>query len=68
MENEMMPLKMMCGEEELATREDNTILSCDGCRMRCTLAMHGHLDQSEASAMPCILNDGCLDVDWKVVE
>lgn len=63
-----MPLKMMCGEEEFTTREDSTILFCDGCRMRCTLAMHGSLDQSEASALPCILNDGCLDVDWRLVE
>lgn len=68
MENDMMPLKMMCGEEEFTTREDSTILFCDGCRMRCTLAMHGSLDQSEASALPCILNDGCLDVDWRLVE
>ena len=64
----MMPLKMICGEEEFTAREDSTILFCDGCRMRCTLAMHGSLDQSEASALPCILNDGCLDVDWRLVE
>ena len=68
MENEMMPLKMMCGETDMESRENGTILSCDGCRMRCTLAMHGHIDQNDASAMPCILNDGCLDVDWRLVE
>lgn len=68
MENELMPLKMVCGEEIDEPRENGVILACDGCRMRCTLAMHGHISQEEAEQMPCILNDGCLDVDWRLVE
>lgn len=69
MSNDMMPLSMICGEEEFcAPQTDLMALSCEGCRMRCILMMQGEITPEEASALPCILNAGCLDVDWKAVD
>lgn len=70
MNHDMMPLSMMCGEEPdlCAPSEGLLALSCEGCRMKCILMMQGEITPDEASALPCILNAGCLDVEWKVLD
>lgn len=64
---DMMPLKMVCGDEEAVAPRPVPIirLKCDACPVRCRLS--ARLDPESAEDLTCLLF--CAKIpEWKVAE
>ena len=63
---DMMPLKMMCGDEETVLPKPVPIirLRCDSCPVRCRLT--ATLDPESAEDLACLLFYG-KNTSWQVV-